>query len=956
MLMDYSPLSLIKNLTNLPNIIENYSIEYFNDFKTQHHQLNEIRYSSIIMNETLSNESSSPQAIYEDIPDINIYNKNKYFDATTNQELSDTTGDLKGTVYLAQSSLFPAINRIEGDTQPRLVSGRKTLLMFKPQMCLDYDSKMTLSIYDKDKNLLVTQEMHPPSELPQLANDAIQKTNIRPKDFSGPWNLNLKIKNETAQFVNMFNPLEKKFNNKNYIQLEFNNESNITPLILASNKKLANMHIKVKNRMNRDIKIYYSKNSITLNKGSSIKLICDENGHWVTKSDALISKYYSLKPKKSELFIKQKNSVLTPALSVPMRYDLTINKNDEISKIAKENGYLSKLIKENNSIKIETSDGNWARFFTLRANNHFYKKKMTFNSKATLDSYIRYGNKQYKLTKGESITFVYDPNKKWLPITEQASPEPVANLSYTKNTWSASISQEHIKPGIQFIFNTSDTKGVLSNIPIGAPNKILINTIDIGMLTPPRNEFDFQSHPELHRQYFQTIPAEKLIVAQYEPVHLTEVVMPNGDVFTEKATGNGGGHSGTMRHQIGKDLISDGINLANYGINSTAAEFSFIPSFQVTVHNSIGVYENGEQVHGWSGGAGKVTLYNSRGNELSHELGHNFGLGDYYGGTEGGTHAPADKKNSSWLWDADYNFFIPNLTKEGKFNTDAMSGGSPYDDRYNAYTMYTPNSLAAIQKRLENSYVFSAKSKTGYQKWDPITQKMEDVPLDLSAFYFFNYQVHNGETFTIEKFNKLINKHKYIHINSGNGYHSPNLYIPAASQENNGAVIKISSLALWQSKIHVNDDIELISNNETNTYISDGYKWVKSASHIITKKPYKQGVPIVSLTGFYDPEGKIEKQSCIPIYGSYGMVYQPDTQIGAYAPYIEVILQNGKIHKYQLSDVRKSKDVMNKFHINIEKALNPIKANIYVHNKLVHTQHIDIKPNKLATTVNGYII
>ncbi|WP_206057707.1 hypothetical protein, partial [Escherichia coli] len=91
-----------------------------------------------------------------------------------------------------------------------------------------------------------------------------------------PWNLNLKIKNETAQFVNMFNPLEKKFNNKNYIQLEFNNESNITPLILASNKKLANMHIKVKNRMNRDIKIYYSKNSITLNKGSSIKLICDE--------------------------------------------------------------------------------------------------------------------------------------------------------------------------------------------------------------------------------------------------------------------------------------------------------------------------------------------------------------------------------------------------------------------------------------------------------------------------------------------------------------------------------------------------------------------------------------------------------------------------------------------------------------------------------------------------------
>ncbi|TOL39585.1 hypothetical protein CGH97_27145, partial [Vibrio parahaemolyticus] len=66
----------------------------------------------------------------------------------------------------------------------------------------------------------------------------------------------------------------------------------------------------------------------------------------------------------------------------------------------------------------------------------------------------------------------------------------------------------------------------------------------------------------------------------------------------DKATGEGGGHDGNMRHEIAKDLISDGINSANYGINSSQASApSFLPTFQVTMHNSVGVYENGIQHH-----------------------------------------------------------------------------------------------------------------------------------------------------------------------------------------------------------------------------------------------------------------------------------------------------------------------------------------------------------------------
>lgn len=876
----------------------------------------------------------------------NDNHQNKFSDWNKNKELSDTQGDLKGAVYFAQNTVIPAVNRIEGDVQPTIVSDRETLVMFKPQHYLNKNSHVLLRIYDSKNNLMTTQKMKPPSELPQIADSTIKKTNISPNDFSKQWGFDIQIKNSR----NLNQRLHHTMINNKYIALTIDKNKSKNEVILISDRKYIDTHIELSNTSGSEITINYSNNKTTLPENHKIQFICDENGHWITKSDAQLAQYYSLPI--------ETPASLTPDLSKlhTEKSNIIVNENDKISKVSNQDGYFNELIKNHHTIHIKTSDGHWAKNFVLTANNSFHHKKVVFTSSATLDSYISYGNKNYKLAKGKNIAFEYDLYKKWQPLTEKISTQPHEELNYIENTWSVIIPKYYIKPDIRFEFNTSSTKGVLSNIKIGSPNVTLINTIDIGMLTPPRGKLDFQSNPELHRQYYQTIPVKNLIVTQFEPVYLNEVVMPNGEVFTEKATGNGGGHEGNMRHQIGKDLISDGINLANYGVHSTAAEYSFTPTFQVTVHNSIGLYENGKQVHGWSGGAGKVTLYDSRGNELSHELGHNFGLGDYHGGVEGGTHAPANKKNASWLWDADHNYFIPNMTKEGKLNKDAMSGGTPYDQKYNAYTLYTPNSLFAIQQRLENSYIFSPTSKTGYQKWDPKIEKMIDTALDLSQFYFFNYSVSNGEVLSTEKINTLINQYKFIHIESGNGYHSPEMSLPAASHENKNAIVKISSFAHWKSHIHVNGDIESINNNQVITFISNGSHWEKSDSQKITKKPYKQGVPIVNLTGFYDPEGKMAKQSCIPLYGSYGMVYQPDKQITSGAPFLEVIMQNGKKQRYQLSNFRASKDLMNKFHVNIERELNPITANIYVNNKIVHTQQIEIKSNKLSTTINGNII
>ena len=200
-----------------------------------------------------------------------------------------------------------------------------------------------------------------------------------------------------------------------------------------------------------------------------------------------------------------------------------------------------------------------------------------------------------------------------------------------------------------------------------------------------------------------------------------------------------------MRQRIGKELISHGIDNANYGINSSAGEGEGSHPFvvaQLTAHNSRGKYANGVQVHGGSGGGGIVTLDDSLGNEFSHEVGHNFGLGHYVDGFRGSVHRSADQLNSSWGWDSDKHRFIPNFsptrTNEDacldgqcqppfdgrKFGYDAMAGGSPLSGA-NRFTLYTPNSAAIIQRFLESKAVFDANSATGFSKWNSATARME---------------------------------------------------------------------------------------------------------------------------------------------------------------------------------------------------------------------------------------
>jgi len=292
--------------------------------------------------------------------------------------------------------------------------------------------------------------------------------------------------------------------------------------------------------------------------------------------------------------------------------------------------------------------------------------------------------------------------------------------------------------------NHSGLSGSLNNIEVGGTTQLIVHTIDIGMLVEPRGEFEFPNDEEAHREYFQTVPASSLVVSQYQPVHLREVVMPDGTLLTTFDPSEGGAFLGDMRQLIGKVLISHGIDNANYGLHTTSTQEKDHPyvTAQITAHTNRGRYSNGVQVHGFSGGNGIATLFRGYGNEFSHEIGHNYGLGHFVDGFAGSVHRPADAPNSTWGWDRDQRTFLPNFaptvsnadrcvedTCQGpyfgrRFGADAMAGGSPHST-FNRYTLYTPNSARLIQEFFEGKAVFSPESPSGFLKWNAATGNME---------------------------------------------------------------------------------------------------------------------------------------------------------------------------------------------------------------------------------------
>lgn len=335
-----------------------------------------------------------------------------------------------------------------------------------------------------------------------------------------------------------------------------------------------------------------------------------------------------------------------------------------------------------------------------------------------------------------------------LPRADRTGADARPDVVYSRRAWSAVLPWDWVKPGMRLqVIDERGRRGerAATGFDFAAPAELVVQSIRVGMLTePPVSD----AHWMLNRpaqaatEYFQTVPISRLVVSQYEDVQLDRVMVGSGVIYDTASAGEGGVYSGDMRENTTKSTFSTGINLANWGITSAGMISQQQPQLtqSAVIHHAAGMYSNGRQTHGLSGGNGILTLYNAVGNEFSHEIGHHYGIGHYPGEVNGNYFWAVHHYDSGWGYIAYRNRMRANLlwarnksaamagtpvfNEAYAFAPDAMSGGD-FTSALSNYTHYTGYSTKNwIQPRL-NRAVWAADSPTGYRQWDSASLKME---------------------------------------------------------------------------------------------------------------------------------------------------------------------------------------------------------------------------------------
>lgn len=692
-----------------------------------------------------------------------------------------------------------------------------------------------------------------------------------------------------------------------------------------------------------------------------------------------------------------------------------INTQAELTKLNDPNAvFLKALLATNSSVRISLNDGRWVSDIYL-PDGDYTGKKIVLNKNATYGTTVRYskaknGPAQLSIPNGTSTAFA--------PVGRAggwASQADVDHSSYVygQNFWTAKLAKEWTKPGLRLDFVQGTKSGSLNfaangkaGVMMGAPTELLLHVIDIGMLTPPKGQFVFAKDDTAHQEYFQTMPVSRMIVGRYESVYFDTVVLPTGEVLnaSHPEPTIGGVYTGMLREFIGKELVSLGINNANFGISSSKSSGGSYPYWtaQITAHTSRGLYQNGIVDHGLSGGGGVATLYGGVNNELSHELGHNYGLGHFEGNAKGSIHKPANDVNSTWGWDSKRNVFIPNFTTSLKtktasspsafpkdcfpyastladecvepfkvsddraygFNWDSMAGGDSKWPSVNRLTLYTPNSTQKIQKFLESKAVFDKSSSTGFRKWNPQTLQMDEVVMSLPDTLFVSANPNPANTSTsilyTQYLQTLFDKGAdVVTLGISNSGWRKEVVLPSASANANKFFI-VDHKAQWGTTLIV-DGVTINSTLETpkRVFKSDGSKWAQLDQFVEpqwVRKPELFGVPVVTIVGFYDPQKTLTSYVYPALHGAYGYVYPSENlNPSSKGCLVQVFSNNGSVRRYKLKSYRFTDGQMNRFQVNIPQSEGARSAEVVCDGVPLALRDLDPAkdPASLTYTVNG---
>ena len=341
-----------------------------------------------------------------------------------------------------------------------------------------------------------------------------------------------------------------------------------------------------------------------------------------------------------------------------------------------------------------------------------------------------------------------DPSR--LASSDQSNIDDRPRVQFSKRAWSTALTWNEVRPGlsIRIVDPVNNKNGDLrsEDIDFAAPGELVVQNIRLGLLTePPKSTGHYMLlEPEkAGTDYFQTIPAARMIVSKYEDMKLDKVMVASGAIYNSASATTGDVYSGDMRENTAKSTFSVGINLANWGVTSSSMQSQEQPQLtqSVVIHHASGNYSNGVQSHGLSGGNGILTLYDSVGNEFSHEIGHHYGLGHYPGSEGTNMFWAAHHADSGWGYIAFRNKMrgnlnwgttnlgngangVPSFLGKYAYGWDAMSGGATASSisRYTHYTGYS------TQQKIQPAFdrdIWAEDSATGYKKWNPTTRMME---------------------------------------------------------------------------------------------------------------------------------------------------------------------------------------------------------------------------------------
>ena len=507
----------------------------------------------------------------------------------------DSTATLEGSVMFGQTQIIPSKPPTDAsDIRPHLVSLRDTLVLFKPLSSnFDISAGVKLTVYDKNDNKVYGEtNMLTPDKLPKIAEssdgDIYDFLDVHVYDYTIPTQDELDLIDDGTEGTY----LEGILNMHTSIKIELTKENWIENVLLPEmpDSEEHNRLVFFVSNAEKSTFIRFNGNTVELVGGSKLAFT-NIKGNW----NNILSSY----PTEQKVI---KNFI------VDKHYGKIIESSNEITKMGVDTkgARIDKLLKKSKNIKIVTANGQWTKNFYLPKDKQMHDgKSVTFTSSAGYNSYVKYDLGSRILSQGNSLTFM-NKNGKWVELDDTI----YSSIKYGNNFWSLLLPFEVVKPGISIAFYNNENVGTLKNFQVGAPNELLIHTIDLGLLVDTRDEFKFQKNPKYHAEYFQQIPVSRLIVNEYEPMVFNEVVIPNGITYTNASSDEGGVYSGDMRGYIVKLLVSMGINHANYGIHSGIANKERTPYTcgQVTATNSRGRYSNGVKIHGLSGGNSMITL------------------------------------------------------------------------------------------------------------------------------------------------------------------------------------------------------------------------------------------------------------------------------------------------------------------------------------------------------------